>query len=102
MACHVMSGQGNSQFKGPEAGACWTCSGNIPEASVAKGGGEGATRMSIEMGPLHTELVLDRSHLCLWSQPLINRHHPRSLRCLGLNDRVFGHLIQGGKKEWGR
>lgn len=35
-------GRGNSQFKDPETRACSTYPGNIPEASVAKGGSEGA------------------------------------------------------------
>lgn len=91
-------GLGRSQFKGPEAGVDWTCSGHIPEASAAQGGGVGA----LGMRTLCLELVLDGFPVCLWSQPLLNRHHPVSLRCLRLTVRVFGQPIQGGRKEWGR
>lgn len=31
---------------------------------------------------------------------IINRHHPHSLRCLGLND--IWSVTQGGQKEWGK
>ena len=51
---------GCSQFKGPEAGGDWTCSGHIPEASVAQGGGAGA----LGMRRLCMDLILDGSPVC--------------------------------------
>lgn len=87
-----------SQFKGPEAGRDWTCSGHIPEASAAQEGGAGA----LGMRTLCMDLVLDGSPVCPWSQPLLNRHHPVSLRRLCLTVRVLGQPTQGGRKEWGR
>lgn len=48
------------------------------------------------------DLVLDRSPVCPWSQPPLNRHRPVCLRRLRLTVRVLGQPTQGGRKEWGR
>lgn len=102
VACHVMSGLGNSHFKDPKARACSTYSGNIPEANVAREGSEMAIwGDEVQNGTTHCPNSLS------WTCPIytcgpsivINRCHPHSLRCLGLNDRVFGHLFREAKRS---
>lgn len=67
VACHVMSGPENSYFKDPEARACSSYSGNIPEAHVANRGGEVTLwGDEVQEGTTHCkQLVLHMSHLHL-------------------------------------
>lgn len=63
VACHVMSGPGNSYFKDPEARACSNYSGNIPEAHVANGGSE-ATMWGDEVQEGTTHCANSLSYTC--------------------------------------